>query len=146
VLLAGYTPWHSLLGIAWTAATTALMFTLAGGKACAGRALGNSVLATEGRVTLVAALLATAVLLGLALNTLAGARWADPLAALVIVCYGLREARQRRAGGRRRRRRRRRPRGRRRRERRMRRRAPARCRATSKGSTPTGPRIFTDQH
>jgi len=38
VLLAGYTPWHSLLGIAWTAATAALMFTLAAAKpAPAGR-------------------------------------------------------------------------------------------------------------
>ncbi len=69
------------------------MFTLAGGKARGGRALGNPVLITKGRVTLVDAVLATPVLLGLALNTLPGARWADPLAALVIVCYGLREAR-----------------------------------------------------
>jgi divalent metal cation (Fe/Co/Zn/Cd) transporter len=93
VLLGGYHPRHSPLGIAWTAATAVVMFTLAGGKARAGRALGNPVLITEGRVTLVDAVLAIAVLLGLALNTLPGAWWADPLAALVIVCYGLREAR-----------------------------------------------------
>jgi len=77
----------------WTAATAVVMVTLRGGKARAGRALGNPVLITEGRVTLVDAVLAAAVLLGLALNTLPGAWWADPLAALVSVCYGLREAR-----------------------------------------------------
>lgn len=50
-------------------------------------------LTTEGRVTLVDALLAAAVLIGLALNSLVGAWWADPLAGLVIVVYGIREAR-----------------------------------------------------
>jgi divalent metal cation (Fe/Co/Zn/Cd) transporter len=37
-------------------------------------------------------LLAIAVLLGLTLNALASAWWADPLAGFVIVLYGLREA------------------------------------------------------
>lgn len=36
-------------------------------------------------------ILAGAVLLGIGLNALAGLWWADPLAALVIVYYGLRE-------------------------------------------------------
>ncbi len=36
---------------------------------------------------------AAAVLLGLALNALLGAWWADPLAGFVIAFYGLREAR-----------------------------------------------------
>jgi hypothetical protein len=43
------------------------MFALAGGKARTGRALGNSVLRTEGRVTLIDGILASAVLLGLVL-------------------------------------------------------------------------------
>jgi divalent metal cation (Fe/Co/Zn/Cd) transporter len=34
------------------------------------------------------------VLVGLALNAAAGLWWADPLAALVIVIYALREARE----------------------------------------------------
>ena len=58
-----------------------------------GQALGNPVLQTEGRVTLIDGLLATAVLAGLVLNATAGWWWADPLAGLVIVYYGLREAR-----------------------------------------------------
>ena len=51
VLAAGYRPGHSVLGIAWTAVTAAVMFALAAGKARTGRQLGNPVLATEGRVT-----------------------------------------------------------------------------------------------
>jgi len=82
-----------VLGIAWTAVTAAAMFALAAGKARTGRALGNPVLTTEGRVTLVDGILATAVLAGLVLNAAAGLWWADPLAALVIVVYALREAR-----------------------------------------------------
>jgi hypothetical protein len=93
VLAAGYRPGHSVLGIAWTAVTAAVMFALAAGKARTGRQLGNPVLATEGRVTLVDGILAVAVLAGLALNAGAGVWWADPLAALVIVFYALREAR-----------------------------------------------------
>ena len=93
VLAAGYRPGPSVLGIAWTAVTAAAMFALAAGKARTGRALGNPVLSTEGRVTLVDGILASAVLAGLALNAGAGLWWADPLAALVIVFYALREAR-----------------------------------------------------
>jgi len=93
VLVTEYRPGHSLLGIAWTAVTTAVMFTLAAGKRRTGRALGNPVLMTEGRVTLVDGVLAVAVLAGLVLNAAAGWWWADPLAAIVIVFYALREAR-----------------------------------------------------
>lgn len=94
VLAAGYHPRHSTLGIAWTAVTAAAMFVLAAGKARTGKALGNPVLVIEGRVTLVDGILAVAVLAGLALNAAAGLWWADPLAALVIVFYALREARE----------------------------------------------------
>jgi divalent metal cation (Fe/Co/Zn/Cd) transporter len=94
VLAVGYHPGHSPLGIAWTAVTAAAMFALAAGKARTGKELGNPVLITEGRVTLVDGILAIAVLAGLALNAAAGLWWADPLAALVIVCYALREARE----------------------------------------------------
>jgi len=93
VLAAGYRPRPSPLGIGWTAVTAAVMFALAAGKARAGRALGNPVLVTEGRVTLVDGILAVAVLAGLVLNAAAGLWWADPLAALVIVVYAVREAR-----------------------------------------------------
>ncbi len=90
VLATAFHPRHSTLGIVWTAITAVVMLALARGKTTTGQALGNPVLTTEGRVTLVDALLAAAVLIGLALNSLVGAWWADPLAGLVIVCYGIR--------------------------------------------------------
>jgi len=94
LLAAGYHPRHSPLGIAWTAATAAVMFALAAGKARTGRALDNPVLRTEGRVTLIDGILATAVLLGLVLNVAAGWWWADPAAGYVLVYYAAREVRE----------------------------------------------------
>ncbi len=93
VLVAGYHPRHSLLGIVWTAVTAALMFALAAGKARTGAALDNPVLRTEGRVTAIDGILATAVLIGLVLNAALGWWWADPAAGYVLVYYGAREAR-----------------------------------------------------
>lgn len=93
VLVAGFHPHHSILGIAWTAVTAVAMITLAAGKARTGAALDNPVLKTEGRVTLVDGILATAVLVGLVLNAAAGWWWADPAAGYVLVYYGFREAR-----------------------------------------------------
>jgi len=94
VLVAGYHPRHSVLGIVWTGVTAAVMFALAAGKARTGRALGNPVLRTEGRVTMVDGILATSVLLGLALNAALGWWWADPAAGYVLVFYAAREVRE----------------------------------------------------
>ncbi|MGH9020032.1 MAG: cation transporter [Acidimicrobiales bacterium] len=88
---------HSPGGIAWTAATAVVMLALAAGKTRVGRALGREALVREGRVTRVDAALAVAILVGLSLNALAGWWWADPVSALVVVAYGLREARELRA-------------------------------------------------
>jgi divalent metal cation (Fe/Co/Zn/Cd) transporter len=94
VLVTGYHPRHSVPGIIWTAVTAAVMFTLAAGKAQTGRALDNPVLQTEGRVTMIDAILATAVLLGLTLNAVLGWWWADPAAGYVLVFYAAREVRE----------------------------------------------------
>ena len=94
VLVAGYHPRHSVAGIVWTALTAAAMFVLAAGKARTGRALGNPVLRTEGRVTTIDGILAVAVLLGLLLNAALGWWWADPAAGYVLVYYAVREARE----------------------------------------------------
>ena len=93
VLAAGYRPGHSPLGIGWTAVTAVAMFALAYGKDRTGEALGNPVLTTEARVTVIDGLLAVAVLVGLALNAGLGWWWADDAAGLVIVYYAVREAR-----------------------------------------------------
>jgi divalent metal cation (Fe/Co/Zn/Cd) transporter len=92
LLTAGH-PRHSPAGIFWTAATFGVMLALAAGKARVGSAMDNRVLQTEGRVTLVDAYLAAAVLAGLVLNAALGWWWADPVAGLVIVVYALRESR-----------------------------------------------------
>ena len=91
-LATGHRAPPSPLGAGWTAATALVMFLLAFGKARVGRRLGNPVLVTEGRVTLVDGILATSVLVGIGLNGLFGWWWADPVAGLVIVVYAIREA------------------------------------------------------
>jgi divalent metal cation (Fe/Co/Zn/Cd) transporter len=93
VLVTGYHPRHSVPGIVWTAVTAAAMFALAAGKARTGTALGNPVLRTEGRVTMIDGILACAVLLALILNAAAGWWWADPAAGYVLVYYAAREVR-----------------------------------------------------
>lgn len=98
-LLAGHRATPTPGGAGWTAATAVVMFALAFGKARTGRRLGNPVLITEGRVTLVDGILATAVLAGIVLDGLLGWWWADPLAGLVIVGYAVREAAQIFRGG-----------------------------------------------
>lgn len=91
-LISVHHPDGSVGGIVWTAITAVVMFTLAALKGRTGRALGNPVLQTEGHVTFIDGLLAVAVLVGVALDTVLGWWWADPLAGLVIVYYAIREA------------------------------------------------------
>ncbi|MGH8460339.1 MAG: cation transporter [Stenotrophobium sp.] len=86
-------PGTSHSGMVWLALTLVAMLALAAAKHATGTKLNNQVLKTEARVTLVDAYLAGAVLLGLAFNALWGWWWADPLAGLVIVFYGLSEGR-----------------------------------------------------
>jgi divalent metal cation (Fe/Co/Zn/Cd) transporter len=100
VLLQSAVAWHtgtraapSIPGMVWLLATIVAMLLLAYGKRMVGRALGNVVLLAESRVTLIDAALAGAVLLGVGANTVFGWWWADPLAGLVIVAYGIREGR-----------------------------------------------------
>jgi len=93
-IVSGVHPIPSPLGMIWLAVTVVVMSLLAGGKLVTGRALGNLVLRTEARVTLIDAALAAAVLAGIGLNALAGWWWADPAAGLVIVYYGVKEGRE----------------------------------------------------
>lgn len=92
VFCTGGRPSPSPLGIGWTALTFVVMLALAAAKGRTGAELGNPVLTAEGRVTLIDAWLSGSVLLGLVLNAVLGWWWADPVAGLVIVYYGIREA------------------------------------------------------
>ena len=94
VLVVRSHPHHSPVGIVWTGVTAAVMFGLAVGKASTGAALNNPVLRAEGRITMIDSILATAVLVGLVLNAVAGWWWADPLAGYVLLYYAVREARE----------------------------------------------------
>jgi divalent metal cation (Fe/Co/Zn/Cd) transporter len=91
VLLTQTRPSPSIAGIVWLTATFIAMLLLAYGKRVTGRQLGNVVLMTESHVTLIDAYLGGSVLIGLILNALFGLWWADLLASLVIVYYGIRE-------------------------------------------------------
>lgn len=90
-LRAGAHPAPSALGMIWLGVTCCAMLLLAWGKSATGRRLGNVVLTTEARVTLIDAALAGAVLVGVSLNALFGWWWADPLAGVVIMYYGVTE-------------------------------------------------------
>jgi hypothetical protein len=81
-------PGTSAMGILWLTLTLAVMLILAAGKHHTGKQLDNPVLLTEGRVTLVDALLVGAVLGGLVLNALLGWWWADPMASLIVTVSG----------------------------------------------------------
>jgi len=91
-LLSHSQPRPSSVGVIWLSITFIAMMLLAIGKAKVGRQIKNSVLITEGKVTRVDAYLAGAVLIGISLNGLLGWWWADPIASLVIVYYGIRES------------------------------------------------------
>jgi hypothetical protein len=91
VLVIGFHPKHSPLGIVWTAITALVMFALAAGKSRVGRSLGNPVLRAEGRVTLIDGILAASVMVGLLLNAVSGIWWADPAAGYVLLYYATRE-------------------------------------------------------
>ncbi len=92
-LALGIRPDPSPLGTAWLAVTCVVMLGLAAGKARTGAELGHAVLQAEAKVTLIDGALAAAILLGLALNAIAGWWWADVAAGAVLVAYGLREGR-----------------------------------------------------
>jgi len=85
-------PQPSLPGVIWLAVTFIAMMMLAFGKGKVGNKINNTVLITESKVTRIDAYLAAAVLVGIGLNGLLSWWWADPLAGLVIVYYGLRES------------------------------------------------------
>lgn len=86
---------HSLpssFGMLWLLVTAIVMLSLAYGKKKIGTVLQNPVLLAEAKVTVIDGMLAVSVLVGLLLNVYLGWWWADILASLIIVFYGIREA------------------------------------------------------
>ncbi len=91
-LLVHIEPDSSSLGVAYLAATAAVMLGLAHLKRRTGSRLGNSVFLAEAKMTQIDAYLATGILLALLLNGLWGMWWADPLAAGGIAVVAASEA------------------------------------------------------
>ncbi|AYG05309.1 cation transporter [Gryllotalpicola protaetiae] len=82
---------HSTVGIVLAALSLIVMPVLSFLERRAGRELGSASAVADSKQTLICSYLSGAVLLGLLLNTLFGWTWADPIAALVIVYFAVRE-------------------------------------------------------
>jgi divalent metal cation (Fe/Co/Zn/Cd) transporter len=87
----GTGPRSSVVGIGLALLSLGIMPLLAWGKLRAARALDSRGLAAEAKETLACAYLSFALLVGLAAHALAGWWWADPVAALCMVPWLLRE-------------------------------------------------------
>jgi divalent metal cation (Fe/Co/Zn/Cd) transporter len=93
-LLGGHRPGVSWVGIGLSAVTLLTMPRLAAAKRRAGQALGSSATVSESRQAMLCAYLSAGLLVGLLANALAGWWWADPIVALGIGGFALREARE----------------------------------------------------
>ncbi len=82
---------ESLLGIGIAAASLVIMPGLAVAKLRTAAALGSGALRAEAKETLACSYLSFTLLLGLVANAVAGWWWADPLAALLMVPWLVRE-------------------------------------------------------
>jgi len=92
VLITQVHPHASTLGALWLFVTAVAMLLLAYGKRKIGKQIPNEVLMEEAVVTVVDGLLAVALLIGVLLDMYFGWWWADPVASLVLVFIGAREA------------------------------------------------------
>lgn len=93
-LWTGEAPAESAVGIALAAASLVVMPLVAWGKLRAAREIPSAALGAEARETLACAYLSFALLLGLGANAAVGWWWADPLAALAMVPWLVREGRE----------------------------------------------------
>jgi divalent metal cation (Fe/Co/Zn/Cd) transporter len=84
-------PTESLVGIILAAASLVVMPLVSWGKLRAAREIGSAALRAEAKETLACSYLSFALLLGLVANAVAGWWWADPLAALAMVPWLLKE-------------------------------------------------------
>jgi divalent metal cation (Fe/Co/Zn/Cd) transporter len=97
LLEAGWTLWksdppqESLIGIILAALSLAIMPALAWAKLSVARQMGSKALRAEAKETIACAYLSFTLLLGLLANALWGFWWADPLAALLMVPWLIRE-------------------------------------------------------
>jgi divalent metal cation (Fe/Co/Zn/Cd) transporter len=94
---AGWTLWRqqgaeeSVVGIVLAAASLVIMPLVAWGKLRAAKEIGSNALRAEAKETLACSYLSLTLLLGLVANASAGWWWADPVAALLMVPWLVKE-------------------------------------------------------
>ena len=93
-LVTGSEPESSPVGMALAALSILIMPTVSYLERRAGRELGSATAIADSRQTLICAYLSVALLIGLGLNAWLGWWWADPLAALFIAGFAVREGRE----------------------------------------------------
>ena len=98
-LVTAEAPDSSPIGIGLTALSIVVMLWLARAKRRTGEALGSRALIADAQQTYACWYLSVTTLAGLALNAAFGLWWADPVAALVIAFFLVREAREAWEGG-----------------------------------------------
>jgi divalent metal cation (Fe/Co/Zn/Cd) transporter len=85
---------HSSVGLVLAAVSLAVMPFLSYAQRHAGRELGSASAVADSKQTLLCTYLSGVLLVGLALNSLFGWSWADPIAALVIAAVAVKEGRE----------------------------------------------------
>jgi divalent metal cation (Fe/Co/Zn/Cd) transporter len=90
-LLGSAEPEHSNVGIALAAVSLLVMPGLSWFERRTGRELGSASAVADSKQTLICSYLSAVLLAGLLLNSTLGWWWADPLAAVVIAAFAVRE-------------------------------------------------------
>jgi divalent metal cation (Fe/Co/Zn/Cd) transporter len=85
---------HSTVGLVLAALSLAIMPVLSAAQRRAGRELGSASAVADSKQTLLCTYLSAVLLVGLAVNSLFGWWWADPVAALVIAVVAVKEGRE----------------------------------------------------
>lgn len=93
-LLSADAPAHSPVGIGLAMASLLIMPTVAWGERRTGRELSSATAIADSRQLILCSYLSAALLVGLVLNSALGWWWADPLAALFIAGFAVREGRE----------------------------------------------------
>jgi divalent metal cation (Fe/Co/Zn/Cd) transporter len=93
-LITGREADHTTVGLVLAAVSLAIMPLLSYGQRRAGRELGSTTAVADSKQTLLCTYLSAVLLLGLALNSLFGWSWADPVAALIIAAVAVKEGRE----------------------------------------------------
>jgi len=94
VLWAQSAPAESIVGVVLAAVSLVVMPVVAWGKLRAAGEIGSAALRAEAKETLACSYLSATLLVGLTANAIAGWWWADPVAALLMIPWLVKEGRE----------------------------------------------------